>query len=223
VSDRPNPPVQPAELALDFDRAQAPDEAAGMSCRACKTPIVNTYYSISGHSVCTACHARFAASQQATGSFGSALLNGTGAAVIGAAIYYAIVAVVHYELGLVAIVVGVLVGKAVRKGAGARTGFAYRGLALGLTYMAIASTYVPQVMSSDGLHSIVAATLISFVLPPIMLFHFDNVMGLIIMGIGLYEAYKLSAPAVLTIQGPFVLASAAPLTARPEQAEATVP
>lgn len=220
MSDLPNAPAEPA---LDFDRAQVSGEATGMSCRACKAPIVNTYYSIAGQSVCTACHTRFLAAQQASGSFGSAVLNGVGAAIIGAAIYYAIVAVFHWELGLVAIVVGVMVGKAVRKGAGSRTGFAYRGLALALTYMAIASTYVPQVLHSEPTDSVLTATLISFALPPIMLFHLDNVMGLIILGIGLYEAYKLSAPAALTIQGPFALASAARAMAATEQAEVTVP
>jgi uncharacterized membrane protein YqgA involved in biofilm formation len=220
MSDLPNAPAEPA---LDFDRAEVSGEATGMSCKACKAPIVNTYYSIGGQSVCTACHARFIASQQASGSFGAALLNGTGAAIVGAAIYYAIVAVTHYELGLVAIVVGVLVGKAVRKGAGSRTSSAYRGLALALTYMAICVTYIPEVLKSDRIQSVVAATLFSFALPPLMLFHFDNLMGLIIMGIGLYEAYKLSAPAVLAIQGPFALASAAPAMASTEHAEVAAP
>ena len=48
-------------------------------------------------------------------SFGAALSAGTVAALAGAALWGAVTAVTHYELGLTAVVVGVMVGLAVRK------------------------------------------------------------------------------------------------------------
>ena len=46
-----------------------------------------------------------------------------------------------YEIGLVAIVVGLLVGGAVRKGSGARGGWFYQLMAVALTYAAISGSY----------------------------------------------------------------------------------
>jgi hypothetical protein len=53
-----------------------------------------------------------------------AALFGIGAGILGAAIYYGVLALTGYNIGLVAIGVGILVGRAVRKGSG---GFGGRG------------------------------------------------------------------------------------------------
>jgi hypothetical protein len=65
---------------------------------------------------------------------------GFGAAVLGAGIYFGIAALTGYEFGLVAIVVGVLVGSAVRKGSNGRGGWRYQLLAKFLTYTAVVVT-----------------------------------------------------------------------------------
>ncbi len=71
-----------------------------------------------------------------------AALFGLGAAVLGSVIFYGVTALTGYELGLIGVLVGYLVGKAVRKGSGSTGGLQYQVLAIVLTYISIASTYV---------------------------------------------------------------------------------
>ena len=51
-----------------------------------------------------------------------------------------------------------------------------------------------------------------------MLASFDNLLGLAILGFGLYEAYKLSAPPQFVMEGPFTQAAARPAPAVSAQA-----
>jgi hypothetical protein len=60
--------------------------------------------------------------------------------VLGAGLYFGIAALTGYEFGLVAVVVGLLVGGAVRKGSNGRGGWRYQALAMFLTYTAVAAT-----------------------------------------------------------------------------------
>ena len=175
------------------------------TCAAGQHPLSATYYTLNGRAICDACCAQFEKERGGRGSFGMAFVYGSAAAALGAAIYY-IIALTGWEVGLVAIIVGVLVAKGVRRGAGSRSGWHYRALAMFLTYLAITATYVPLVLKSSTIHSVLAACVLAFILPGLMLAHFENVIGLIILGIGLYEAYKLSAPPRLVLEGPFTSA-----------------
>jgi hypothetical protein len=201
----------------DFDRADIPTAVAS-SCAAGQHPLTATYFTVNGRAICQACREQLDKEIDARGSFGAALLYGSGAAAVGAAIYYAIVAATGLEIGLVSIVVGVIVAKAVRRGAGARRGWHYRALALALTYMAITATYVPVVLKQSSVHSVIAAAFVALILPGLMLASFDNLLGLAILGFGLYEAYKLSAPPQFVFEGPFTQATAQPAPALSAQA-----
>lgn len=66
-----------------------------------------------------------------------ALSVGLVAALIGAALYFGVAAITGYEIGLVAIVLGLIVGGAVRLGSGGRGGWFYQLMAIGLTYLSI--------------------------------------------------------------------------------------
>ena len=66
--------------------------------------------------------------------------------LIGCGIWYAVRALTGYEVGLIAIIVGLLVGGAVRKGSKRRGGRLYQTLAVLLTYASIVSTYVPDIV-----------------------------------------------------------------------------
>jgi hypothetical protein len=50
---------------------------------------------------------------------------GLGAGIVGAVIYYAVIAITNFEIGLVAILIGYMVGQAVRKGARGRGGLRF--------------------------------------------------------------------------------------------------
>jgi hypothetical protein len=68
---------------------------------------------------------------------------GLGAGIVGAAIYYAVIALANLEIGIVAILIGYMVGYAVRKGARGRGGLRFQVLAIMLTYCSVALAYTP--------------------------------------------------------------------------------
>ena len=61
-------------------------------------------------------------------------------------VIYVIMLKTGYEIALVAILVGFIVGKAVRAGSGGGGGRAYQVLAVALTYCSIVSSYVPRIL-----------------------------------------------------------------------------
>jgi hypothetical protein len=135
----------PLDHEIRFDAAAEP-AAAAPACGNCSRPITESYHEANGVVVCPEC--RTALEAAATGGSSSkrlarAALYGFGAAVAGAGLYYAIVALTGYEIGLVAIAVGWMVGRAVQVGSDTRGGRGYQALAVALTYLAIVSTYVP--------------------------------------------------------------------------------
>ncbi len=83
---------------------------------------------------------------------GAALL-GLGAAVAGAAIYWAVLEFVHINAALVTILIGFMVGKCVHFGSGGRGGWRYQLLAIFLTYTAITFAYVPAMAGAVREHA----------------------------------------------------------------------
>lgn len=125
---------------LQFDRAEpAPSAAPASGCAVCKRPLTDEYYEVNGKVVCPTCRTGLA-THVASGSFVNALVLGLGAAILGAGIYFAIELLTGYEFGLVAIVVGLLVGTAVRKASRGAGGWRYQVLAIALTYLSVVAT-----------------------------------------------------------------------------------
>ena len=132
-----------SDSGLQFDRAERAAPGGGASCALCKQPIASTYYEINGHVTCQRCRGQILAAwnKGSPGSrFAKALGLGAAAAAVGAGLYFGIEALTGYEFGLVAIVVGLLVGGAVRKGSNGRGGWRYQLLAMFLTYSAVVAT-----------------------------------------------------------------------------------
>jgi hypothetical protein len=82
--------------------------------------------------------------------------------VVGAAIY-AVMAIANLEIGIVAILIGYMVGHAVRKGAGGRGGRRFQVLAVTLTYASVALAYTPIALrgmsgADGGVQTAVTAT-----------------------------------------------------------------
>lgn len=258
-------PVSSPE-GLRFDQ---PEENPGAtSCARCRSAITTRYFEVNGHVVCWKCKTELA--RGAEGSAAGRLLRagayGLGGAVVGAGIYYAILALTGYEIGLVAIAVGWLVGRGVQKGSGGVGGWAYQTIAVALTYLAIVSTYVPFIvkaafqpdstvaaadsarlrsaalgqpatvqpataadsvtvqpaaaksseapdsarpaMTAGGvLLGLLALVLIAAAAP--FLAGIQNIIGLVIIGFALYQAWQMNRRAPLVINGPFAVAKAA--------------
>src|SRR5688572_27908229 len=134
---------------LQLDRAEF-DGSHATSCSACANTLTTEYYEANGAMVCAGC----CATLRAVGTAGTSLTRGTRALAAGAAaglagsiLYYAILAISGYEFGLIAIVVGMAVGKAVNWGAHGRGGWRYQTSAISLTTLPIVSSYVPLIVN----------------------------------------------------------------------------
>lgn len=143
-------PNTPNAAELQFTTSESLNESrgsAGLSCAACNRPILDTYFAIGNQVLCAPC--KTSATAPPTGSgfvrFLKAVLFGTAAGLLGAAIWYGIRIVTHLEIGLIAVLVGFLVGKAIHIASGRRGGIGYQILAILITYCCIAANYVPDV------------------------------------------------------------------------------
>ncbi len=159
-------PTAAPEGALQFDRVEIdeagmptagppgaptpePEVAAVPDCTRCRQPIAEAYYEIDGQVMCDRCRAaevEWRTGGSRLGRVARATVLGLLAGAVGAAIYYAVLALTGYEVGLISIAVGFLVGIAVNFGAHRRGGWFYQLLAVGITYCAIVSTYVPGML-----------------------------------------------------------------------------
>lgn len=136
--------------ALQFERAERAHDAASNSttiaCSSCAGSIAGSYFTLGKAPLCTTCKGALEARSAAANRWRTYLLAagaGLVAAVIGAVLYYAVIAITDYEIGIVAILIGYMVGWAVRKGSGGWGGLRYQVLALVLTYFAVGLAYTP--------------------------------------------------------------------------------
>jgi hypothetical protein len=151
--------------SLDFERA---DRASGTAraCAQCATPITDRYFTLGPHVLCESCHLAFQdakAPGNAASRFLGAAALGTAAAAIGCALWMVVTELTGYEIGLIAIAVGYIVGMAVHVGSRRVGGTAYQLLAVFLTYSAIVMTYTPMIanelMATEGIQREAQTTL----------------------------------------------------------------
>lgn len=120
--------------------------AHGVSCTICQRTIADEYFDVNGQSVCATCRdqlEQLTVTPREWSVFVRAGLLGLVAAILGAILYYAVIAITNFEIGLVAIAIGYMVGWAVRKATGGRGGRRFQVLALVLTYWAVGLAYTP--------------------------------------------------------------------------------
>lgn len=137
--------------ALQFDQAIAGSSGASaekpaVTCAACRAQIETEYFDVNGHSVCGRCRtiaASAAETPRGIVPLATAAAYGLGAGILGAIVYYAVIAIAHLEIGIVAILIGYMVGYAVRAGARGRGALRFQVLAVCLTYGSIALAYTP--------------------------------------------------------------------------------
>jgi hypothetical protein len=256
---------------MQFEKAEFAEAPAAPACATCSRPVESSYYQIGDSILCSTCREAFVSVIEAgkTGaSFSRAVAYGVAAMVVGSVVWYAIRQATGYEIGLVAIGVGILVGKAVMRGSGGFGGKRYQALAIGLTYASIALTNVPAILgalaqnasaevvspgtaagaapagpadpaaapsdpsappagqpageaagapaSSPGVLGFLAACafIVAIALASPFLGGFENIIGIVIIGIGLYEAWKITRYTPPVIHGPFEV-GAAPVASPP--------
>lgn len=128
---------------LEFDRAESPGPAiaAPIQCADCARPIQTAYFEANGKVLCAVCRGRIATAQDGSGGYLRSVVFGLGAALLGAAVYFAVAAITSYEVGLIAILVGYLVGQGVKIGSRSGGGRKFQVTAVALTYFAIGLSY----------------------------------------------------------------------------------
>jgi hypothetical protein len=216
---------------LQFDRVEgAAPAAAAAACASCQRTIPDVYYEAAGKVFCAQC--REAAQASLAGGSGmarilKALALGLVAAAISAGVWYAIIRLTDSTWGIVAIAVGIAVGMAVRIGSEGRGGWVYQLMAVVLTYLAISTSYVPLVMegmrdaaaereaeeASAGEEPVdpdvretvflVTSVAISLALPVLQATEGTGIIGLLIVGFALYQAWKINTRQTLAFSGPF--------------------
>jgi hypothetical protein len=219
MSQDPVPPEPPEEYELQFASVEptTPKAAAQIArpqCVVCHQPIADTYFAVGKQLVCPNCHGQHAA-QLSDGSgfvrFLKATALGSGGGLIGALIWYGVRRVTGYEVGLIAVVVGFLVGGAIRAGSGGRGGIGYQILAVMLTYFAVGANYAPDVVAAASKeHSsgamMVFLVVFAIVAGPVVV-AFQNLIGALIICFALWEAWKINKGRRVAFTGPYSLNS----------------
>lgn len=192
---------------LQFDRAEPTAPAAARpSCIGCQKPIEDFYFALNGKVVCSSCRQgveRELAAESAALRLLKAALFGLLAAVPGAVLYYAVFKWQGSEYAIISILIGYLVGRAVRKGSGNRGGWAFQGLAMAITYAAIVSCYMPFMFKDVAVTP--QSLLLAFGIACTVPFRggSNNFVGWIIIGVALFEAWQLNRKVALVFNGPF--------------------
>ena len=221
-----------------FERMEPREETAQSTCSGCQRSIPDIYFEAAGRIFCESCRDSVVASLDG-GSGASRLLKalvlGVAAAAVSAVVWYGIVKLTGYELGIIAIAVGFAVGTAVRFGAEQRGGWAYQSIAVVLTYLAIAASYVPLFMEGfraqaaaqieqvadadpsgdpagaaptaeiDERMILIGSIVGALVMPVLQATEGTGFLGLLIVGFALYEAWKINRRQTIAFTGPFRL------------------
>ncbi|WP_404367684.1 hypothetical protein ACIHQR_02015 [Corallococcus coralloides] len=225
---QPVPPPASDEASLQFDRAEFAEAPSAPKCSFCQRAIKSVYYDLNTRLLCPECREQVEA--ELTGGSKSkralkAAVFGFGAAIAGALVYW-VVGLTGYNIGLIAILVGWMVGTAVFKGSESRGGWFYQALAVGLTYFAVAASLAPDVYKelttqppaevaadapageaeSSPAANVVLAGVISVAAP--VLVGINSPISGLIYGFALFEAWRRTKRTELSIAGPFKLAEA---------------
>lgn len=130
---------------IQFERAEYDAQPAEFACATCKRPVTGEYYEARGKFICPTCRDAAEAPSGAPRRFLVASGLGLLATVAGGLVWFGVRRVTGYEIGLIALGVGFLVGVAVRMGAKGRGGWRFQALAMFLTYTGVALSYAPDI------------------------------------------------------------------------------
>lgn len=132
------------DTPIDFH--DEPAAAGPVTCVRCHAPLTQ-YWSVDGRVVCERCAGELQAerrsSKGAVGRVMRALALGSGGMIAGALVWYGVAAYSGWQLGVIAILLGWLVGKGVQYGSGRRTGIGYQIMAVVITYLGIGFASLP--------------------------------------------------------------------------------
>ena len=131
---------------LQFESVVPRTDGAGTAtaCTLCHTPFEAEYFDVGGRQICRACSDKVAYQTSTPREMSTLVRAGVAgmiAAILGALLYFAVIAISGFEVGLVSIAIGYMVGYGIRLGTRGRGGRRFQVLALVLTYWAIGLAY----------------------------------------------------------------------------------
>lgn len=173
-------------------------------CSECQDQIGDSYFMADTQMVCPLCRDRISARPVGFSAplFFRALVLGAATSAAGAIIWYGVAALTGLQFSFLAIGVGAAVGFAVRTGTGGRAGVCYGALAVVLTYLAIVGAAVPGVLAlANGRTIHVWSLAVAIVVSPFL--SLEQVKGLVIIGIGLWTAWKFGRVIAPELLGPY--------------------
>lgn len=201
--------------ALNFDHAVPASSAApsdrdttAVRCASCHRELTTEYFTVGQSPLCASCRdllEQAAAPVRDPARLGTSVLLGVGAALVGSVIYWAVIRYLKLEIGLVSVLTGYMVGKAMRKGAGDRGGRPLQVVAVLLVYLSVGLAYVPFTMQGGENPGIISALKLAMLLPYyVVVGSFPSgIISAAIIGFGMHQAWQLTAEARLTFEGPF--------------------
>lgn len=213
--------------SLQFQKAEYAGNAP--KCTACKADLGPEYFQLAGQNICGNCAelARKDQDRPSHAAFTRGLFYGVGMAAACLVGYAAIIMITGMEFALVAILVGYLVGSAVRKGSNGLGGRRCQIAAVALTYLAITLSYIPvgireamrqeakttdpqpsttaEPANAGGLAAAIAVLSGLAIVSPFLGLGegISGILGLLIIGFGLQRAWQLTARDERVLAGPF--------------------
>ena len=220
--------VEPVQEETETATAGVGDEASQPECGVCERALDVEHWQVSGGPVagaalvCTPCRGKLEVAEKSGSGSARALRStafGLGAAALGTLVYWGVIALTGYEIGLISIAVGFAVGIAVGIGNGNRGGRGYQFLAAGLTYLSIVAAWIPGILDAlsrdetgavvdTGLVERALMTLFAFglaIVSPFISLASDpvgGILGILILGFGVLQAWRMNAGSPLVFEGP---------------------
>jgi hypothetical protein len=213
----------PQPDGLQFDHAEFEQAApSAVACAACKRPITDHYYEINGTIFCEPCQGMISAHLRGGSGFVRflrAVLFGTAAGAAGTLIYTLFIQATRVDFSLVSILVGYLVGRAVRAGSRNRGGIPCQLLAVLLTYLAVGATHASiaflrgnvGLAPDDAGGLLLKAFVFAYitVIAPVLNAQ-RSVISIAIVGFALWQAWKMNVRLKLVVTGPYRVGEAGP-------------
>jgi hypothetical protein len=209
--DTPVPTDTPP--SLQFDRADFGAPASSrLFCTSCKQEVMQSYYTVGDRIVCASCRERHVDGGSELGRFLRSFAASLVIAIAGATVWWLIRTYLHIQLSLISIAIGVGVARAIVWGTYGRTNVFYQVFAVVMTYAGIVLNYVPDILRQVTLSQIDSRMLfvilsIAFEAP--FLAGASNIIGILIIAFGLWEAWKLTGSGRAVVAGPFSISHAA--------------
>lgn len=210
--ERPLSPEVESESVADMQFETAEYSGGAASCVLCKGAVSGTHWMAGPNTICASCHDQVEATlgrRPGLATLGLGALYGSGAALGGSLVWFAIREATGIEFGILAIGVGYAVSWSILKaGPG---GLPQQLIAVACTYLSVVGSYVPTIfreLTADATSSaeyllaavVAAGASLAF---PILAVTGGDFMWFIIMGIALWSAFSRTGRGHVVWTGPF--------------------